>query len=247
LGLVAARCGSAPGTGGAAPAAGTSTGAVVVVGAVVCAFWQAFRRTKPVTKLAAKQGFILAMSPLPSDAGGGNQDVHQYELTRHTHRPHNLFAGPATYDRRAHEFTPHPAVQKQTTKEYKLLAGKARMDAIEICQDLADPSRTSKSSACELRECVGRDLRRIDEQVGAAPELIGYGIAEVLVVSLGHRERTWPQPTAMNLSRRTTSRSATRSAPATVWLHPLRSASCGASTCARRCASAWQPALLLSY
>ena len=46
-----------------------------------------------------------------------------------------------------------------------------------------------KPSLRELREFVGRDLREEAEQVGAASELIERGLAEVVVVSLGARER----------------------------------------------------------
>jgi 6-phosphofructokinase 2 len=44
-----------------------------------------------------------------------------------------------------------------------------------------------KPSGRELREYAGRDLRRTDEQVEAARELIGTGVAEVVVVSLGSK------------------------------------------------------------
>jgi 6-phosphofructokinase 2 len=44
-----------------------------------------------------------------------------------------------------------------------------------------------KPSGRELREYAGRDLQRIDEQVEAARELIGTGITEVVVVSLGSK------------------------------------------------------------
>jgi 6-phosphofructokinase 2 len=44
-----------------------------------------------------------------------------------------------------------------------------------------------KPSGRELREYVGRDLQRTDEQVEAARELIRAGVTEVVVVSLGSK------------------------------------------------------------
>jgi 6-phosphofructokinase 2 len=44
-----------------------------------------------------------------------------------------------------------------------------------------------KPSGRELREYVGRDLRQTEEYAEAARELIGNGIAEAVVVSLGAR------------------------------------------------------------
>jgi 6-phosphofructokinase 2 len=44
-----------------------------------------------------------------------------------------------------------------------------------------------KPSGRELREYAGRDLQRTDEKVEAARELIGTGVTDVVVVSLGSK------------------------------------------------------------
>ena len=44
-----------------------------------------------------------------------------------------------------------------------------------------------KPSERELQDCVGRELRTVDEQVEGARELIASGVTEVVTVSLGAR------------------------------------------------------------
>jgi 6-phosphofructokinase 2 len=44
-----------------------------------------------------------------------------------------------------------------------------------------------KPSERELQDCVGRELRTTEDQIGAAKELMRKGIAEVVVISLGAR------------------------------------------------------------